>query len=866
MFASAVSFNSDLNSWDVSGVTDMHAMFSQATHFKRDLCGVHWNVARDAFGGSTGSDGMFGFEVDKSHMFGGGGGAFKCCSPGSFYNPTTRDCTPCSGGTFQPEGDVLLTTCDSCGKGKAVPDRYAPRCVACLPGQFEETTRKDSRNSYGCKDCPKGWHGNDTSSTSCKACTAGRYENVTGSNATVCKACPRNTYSSGEAFALCFPCKNEAFTFEESGALECSVCPAGWRRVIASDPVKKAMSCTKCIPGRFREDKMSATICSECPAGYSQPQNGSQTCFPCLPGQFENTTGRSLCYNCPRGKFSKDSGATNCTDCDIGKFSDDPGSARCARCGAGTYGKVKGAGCEVCEPGRYRTGSMQATFCDACPKGYSQANNGTASCFPCLPGEFGNETEMSACHLCAAGRVSETAAKAYCSDCPKERRPTKKGSTSCTPCAAGTYEMKSTCADCPNGWHSPSLGALVCEVCKIGKTADPGSSRCTDCALGKFGDVPGHCNDCASGKYNDATMYARADGTLACQRCPVDTFNEGLGATSVGQCLKCDVEYHPHTTTSNATGVRSKMAGCVCAGAIAAGDGRGYFTANTSTDKLCEACPFGASCSRDGMRADSVMALPGHWRPPLHNPDNKFPSCAQGYKGEIAQTLAEERCCPGDTCQNITAAKLRANPDVQCSPGYSGVLCLVCADKYAKMGQDCHLCPTGKPDLGLAFAVVGVVCALVFFVVFLFLCAGSKAEARASEASGAFSQIKILISFVQIISALPNVMGGVPFPKIFVNFTLPFTSFNLDILGLLSGSACRLALGFHAQTIVHMSVLPMLATAVLAANLLVNVARKPKNDQEKAHRRAETSKLIILLTLFLCELSSSLVWHSPCCL
>ena len=59
IFSQASTFNQDLLKWDVSAVTDMGYMFYGASAFKRELCGVAWVKSkadkRDMFAGSPGS-------------------------------------------------------------------------------------------------------------------------------------------------------------------------------------------------------------------------------------------------------------------------------------------------------------------------------------------------------------------------------------------------------------------------------------------------------------------------------------------------------------------------------------------------------------------------------------------------------------------------------------------------------------------------------------------------------------------------------------------------------------------------------------------------------------------------------------------
>ena len=483
---------------------------------------------------------------------------------------------------------------------------------------------------------------------------------------------------------------------------------------------------------------------------------------------------------------------------------------------------------------------------------------GATNCTQCVANTFSeNKHRVLPCNNCPTGR-SSIAGSTKCSACAPGKRiacsPVARAEQSDEACPPGSDEI---CVDCPVGLFSSDINQWRCARCpdKGTTTTKNGSSSCDQCGLGRYGSAPGKCTACTAGRFQDMP------GQHKCKLCEPDHFGLEAGATSRGDCRKCNAEYYPHTTTGGRRGISNPTAGCVCAGATTSTrrneNPDGYYTVNRTSaegDQLCAVCPAGADCLQDGMWVDVVMAKPGYWRPPLHNPQNKFPPCVQGYKSPNGQKLADARCCPGDTCRNLTAAKLKADPDAQCLTGYSGVLCLSCVQGYVKVGADCTPCPGGEPDIGLAFACVGGACVLVFVFVLVFLICGRKAEANAKKVSSLFGQVKILISFLQITSSMPTVMSGVPFPGPYMAFTLPFTAINLNVIGLMSFSACRLALGFLAQTIVHLSVLPLLVLAVTCAYAVANCVRKPKDVRQRTHRRAEIAKMLILGTLLLCKL------------
>ena len=160
--------------------------------------------------------------------------------------------------------------------------------------------------------------------------------------------------------------------------------------------------------------------------------------------------------------------------------------------------------------------------------------------------------------------------------------------------------------------------------------------------------------------------------------------------------------------------------------------------------------------SPSGVPLESIVALPGYWRP---DPVSEiFSSCTEGFTGteEVKVALAEKNCCPlvGDTnvskCTNLTFT----DPEEQCLDGYTGALCLVCAEGYVKQGDACTVCESGA-SLTNAFMALLIFCVPIFLVVFLVLHCSVKDE-KVEKGATVFGKIKIIIAYIQILSALPG--------------------------------------------------------------------------------------------------------------
>ena len=373
----------------------------------------------------------------------------------------------------------------------------------------------------------------------------------------------------------------------------------------------------------------------------------------------------------------------------------------------------------------------------------------------------------------------------------------------------------------------------------------------------------GHCDSCPAGRYQDSK------GQIDCIDCPIDTFNEISETTTLGGCRKC-VEFHAQsTTTSNITGVDNATSGCVCSGARPefpdASDKVGYYTTlpeNASYElakedvgdrNLCLQCPNGAECIHDGMALLDISAQQGYWRP--HPSSTTMSACSEGYSAIVGDSLARQRCCAMNATTNVSTCRGERfnHTDEQCSEGYSSALCLACADNFVMVAGSCVPCEGGA-SLEAAFIVAGVSCAPVMLIVLTLLLLKS-AEKNVEVANGIVGQLKIMLSFMQILSALPMVLDGVPWPLDFVRMAVPLGLVNLEMFSIIeSDERCRLIVPFLDQFVVHMAYPAMLLFTTISAYTMANVVARfspclDNTERAKQQRVAKTSKFVILGTL-----------------
>ncbi|CDI82519.1 hypothetical protein, conserved [Eimeria praecox] len=397
----------------------------------------------------TPEDNIMGYICPEGHYCPEGSFAEKQCPSGTFSSQGQGSCTPCSAGTYclNPGSTRDGTNCPGKAGGTS--------CVECPAGKY----CSGEGNIAPTGDCAPGYALKEVQSL------VSALEDL----------CPIQKLMP---LILAFHARGEntvgvlqKLGTALQGATEPQPCPAG--------------SVRQATLGRFYCPTLSL-VPEPCPAGHfcplgsSEPRpciggtynphqegSGTSSCLICLPGYLCPGEGNGELTKedqCPKGHYCLE-GSQQAIPCPPGTYADEQGLAN--DLGSGSYCPMEGSS----EPGL------------ACPEGYS-CPLGTAVPRKCLqgtwcpagsgepqqcppgalcPGTYSSEPGMTACQPCTAGYV--------CLEGCNSRTPTSKerdkgfrcapgtycpaGSSSETPCPAGTYGLQAAsssaeaCYSCP---------------------------------------------------------------------------------------------------------------------------------------------------------------------------------------------------------------------------------------------------------------------------------------------------------------------------------------------------------------------------------------------------------------------------------
>lgn len=633
------------------------------------------------------------------------------CPAGEYINVDGQaTCLFCPKGRFS--GATGSTLCSACSAGKVTTSLGRTECTSCLTGKFALGTGNPE-----CSSCSAGRYTDTKTASSCKYCAAGRFQAATGKSS--CDQCLVGTANSASGQSECEPCDVGAVA-TSLGSESCTLCSPGSFAAF-NDP-----GCTECSAGSFSAFEGSGS-CTTCPAGTFSDNDGSTVCTACGTGKATATDGLTLCDDCEPGRFAATEGNFFCPPCGPGTYSGIAGGAStCTECLAGTYqgasiqtgclqcpngrfsASTRSASCDICDVGKYASGSVGKTKCSTCQAGEYQNLQEQSSCKTCPIGKYSNTLGASSCTECPSGSFSNTTASTSCTTC-EAGFISSTGDSSCTPCSAGEIAFatgRSSCSTCSTGKFSEDDGASVCELCGAGYyTGITSSVECLECAAGKSNALSGSpsCTACDIGKYSNETAQS------TCQECPTGTYQKDIEQTI---CIDCE------------PGEYSEFSGSITCELCAPGFfSTGYGTAECSPcpkgqyqdsygNTTCIACPAGSITSQEGQRMCTDCAK---GRFANDSGLSECTVCSEGsYAGDSGYSICD-LCEPGrfqdstgqSSCDRCDRGTFEAgNGSTLCQPCGKGTYandleftsCLNCsAGTYADtLGtEDCKVCLVG---------------------------------------------------------------------------------------------------------------------------------------------------------------------------
>ena len=278
----------------------------------------------------------------------------------------------------------------------------------------------------------------------------------------------------------------------------------------------------------------------------------SEACRACAFGRYqdENERNETICKACPvdtfisdhRGDDSKHDHPDDCVPCETGKFAA-PAAQYCSNCVVGKFtlrvnttnasGTVIKTICVDCDRGFYLDTANGSTGCKECPRGFSQNDEGSAFCFPCVPWRAPDRGQWN-CTSCDPGLYAGETKQQSCKECEPGKYVDFEEASKCIPCSRGTATNKTldrSVTSATQDISSLNLGTPLATHAQKDGQWNSEAPRCNPCSAGTFAATPASesCVPCAMGRFQAVRKTARVCGA---QRQFVSKLWHPMGLTS----------------------------------------------------------------------------------------------------------------------------------------------------------------------------------------------------------------------------------------------------------------------------------------------------------------------------------------------
>ena len=148
-------------------------------------------------------------------------------------------------------------------------------------------------------------------------------------------------------------------------------------------------------------------------------------------------------------------------------------------------------------------------------------------------------------------------------------------------------------------------------------------------------------------------FWCSAGLTVACDQ---DFYQEEVDQNFAGACRKCPDNSKSQNASQSRTACKCKASG-LSGGELVSG----YFNADIDLDRkpLCQTCPVGSDCTKEGSTLGELVVMPGYFR--VSNYSTDFRPCPDFKSGDADNSLSGSSCVGGvwpDICGYVEDGKV----------------------------------------------------------------------------------------------------------------------------------------------------------------------------------------------------------------